>query len=361
MKISADIVIVGGGIIGCSVAYRLRKEGYSVLVAEKGGLCQGASRAATGMLAPIKPFAKETPYLKLQLESLALFPSLVGELEEQTGLSCGYQVSGAIRLVEERRREKLERWQEQFSLAPLTLLGQKQLREAVPGIAETETLAIATEQEPQLSPRGFAQAMIEAGRKTGVTFLEECTIREAKREGAGWRLITKEGVMLLCSQVILATGAWSGKVGQLFDLSLPIRPLHGQSIAVPQPDQPLRSMLFGAGIYLCPKQDGTLFIGATEEDTGFCTATSVARAQSLFAKAGALIPALAHGPILRTWAGLRPSTPDRRPLLGQAREGLLLACGHNGFGYLLAPVTAERIAALLSGALPDPMFSLERF
>lgn len=349
MKLTADIVIIGGGIIGCSIAYQLRKTGASVAVLEKGELCQEASAAATGLLAPFKVLAKETEYLKMQQASLKLFPDLIAELEAATGIDCGYQVTGTVRLCHEQQRGRIQSWLADFTLAPAKLLDQAQLRDVVPGIADDQMLAVALPEEPQLSPQGFAAAMIAAGRKTGVTFLEDCPVVAWERDGRAMRLRTSDGSIILCQTCILATGAWSGRTGALFGIDIPVKPVHGQSIAVQQPKQRLKSILFGNGIYLAPKGE-EIVIGATAEDRGFVKDLSWERVETLLTKASAIYPPIEEAGGMRTWAGLRPGTSDHRPIIGRApeQEHVLLACGHNGFGFLLSPITAMMMTAMLT-------------
>lgn len=367
---SADVVIVGGGVIGCIVAYQLGKRGISAIVVEQGEIGMQASSAATGMLAPFKPLGKlDDPYLTLQRASLALFPSLVAELEELTGISSEYHETGCIRLVRPEQLARLERWAAAWRDIGVSMqvLQGDDLARVEPALAEGYQVAVSIPCEPQVRAVAYMRAVAQAAARTGAVLVSGSQVIGVERDGS--RVIavrTAQGEAITCGSLVVAAGAWSGIAGKLLGLHIPVTPAGGQSIELCQPPRPVAHIIFGEGIYLAPKLDGRLYVGATHEEMGFCPCVSPDGMARLLDTARRLVPGLSGCRVDRSWAGLRPATPDRRPILGLASgwDNVALACGHNGFGILLSPVTGQIIADLLeagnvpAGAQP---FSLSRF
>ncbi len=186
------------------------------------------------------------------------------------------------------------------------------------------------------------------------------------RNGRVLSVTTAIGEEISCSHLLLATGAWSASCGAWFDLELPVYPQRGQVLALRQPSPPVRHIIIGKGIYIAPKQDGTVIVGATNDDVGFDTSNTAGGMLALLDAAVSLMPSLAQCAFVRAWAGLRPKTPDNYPIIGPAPgwHNLILAVGHYSFGILLSPITAQAIAELLTkGETPEIIrpFSLGRF
>lgn len=365
MKVTTDVVIIGGGIVGSMLAYELRKTGKQVVVVERGEAGKQASSAATGMLAPFKLYAKpDNRYLTLQRESMALFPALAKNLRDDTGIDIGYRETGTIRIAQERQQKKLEFWISLWNAlgVEMDILSPEALHKVEPGLSDAYPLAVAIPSEPQLEPVSFVQAVLAAARKSGTLFLEECEIVQA--EQGGQRLLTADGDTLLCDQVVIAAGCWSGEVGRVFGLNIPVTPAQGQSISVRQPAEPIGHLIFGEGIYIAPKREGHLIIGSITTDEGFAQNVKKESIAKLFQTAKKMFPALREEDILLSWVGLKPGTLDHQPILGKTSlEHVFVATGHNGFGLLLSAITAQTISDLLvSGSVPPSIqpFGLER-
>jgi glycine oxidase len=175
-----------------------------------------------------------------------------------------------------------------------------------------------------------------------------------------------DGDSLLCNHLVLASGAWSQHCGKWFNITLPVVPQRGQMLALRQPSSPIRHIIIGDGIYLAPKQDGTVIVGATKEEVGFDRQVTAGGALWLLESAIKLVPALEQCAVERLWSGLRPKTPDTFPILGRATgwENVTLAVGHSSFGILLSAITGQTITELVTtGQTPEIIrpFSLERF
>lgn len=369
MKNTTDVAIVGGGVIGCAVAYQLRKRGVDVIVLDRGEIGAEASSAATGLLAPIRPFLKpQDPYMHLQLASLALFPELVLELEAQSGIAVEYRCTGTLRVVQARQEARLSAWTQMWRQSGfhLELLIGDELRQREPLLASHIAAAVYNPDEPQLNAAHLVSAYAGAASNLGATLLAHRQVTGILRRGNRATGISTPQGDITCNHLIIAAGAWSATCGSWLDLSLPIQPLRGQSCAVLQPATPLRHIIFGERVYLAPKPDGTVLVGATRDEVGFDTSTTVEGIAWLREAATHLVPGVGDSTVKRAWAGLRPQTPDARPVVGLAPgwENVVLACGHGGFGMLLSAITGQTVAEVVAtGELPPILrpFGIGRF
>jgi glycine oxidase len=362
MKHATDVLIVGGGIIGCSIAYFLRKQGVEVIVLEKGDIGAQASSAAAGLLAPIRPLSQRDPFKAFQLAGLTRFSSFVPELEAVSGMNVGYEKTGTLRLLPAEKIVHAQTWAEAWLHAGyhIEVLTPEEAYKREPLLYTGLPGAISIEEEAQVVPVQFVQAALNLGAlfyiHTEVVALHRT---ESNKRIAG--IWTDQGDLLTCNQLIIAAGAWSAQCGTWLDITLPIRPVRGELIAFQQPSPPVHHILFDEGvfdedIYLAPKPNGSLVVGATKSDVGFDTSVSVEGTLHLCTIATQIIPALTYCPIQRMWAGLRPKTPDSRPLLGPipSWENVVIASGHGGFGILLSAITGETISELVTtGEVPE--------
>lgn len=360
MKHAADVLIVGGGIIGCSIAYFLRKHGVEVIVLEKGDIGAQASSAAAGLLAPIRPLSQRDSFKAFQLAGLARFSSFVPELEAVSGMNVGYEKTGTLRLLPAEKIVPAQTWAEAWLHAGyhIEVLTPEDAYKREPLLNTGLPGAISIEEEAQVVPVQFVQAFAQAALNLGALFYTHTEVVALQRTESNKRIAgiwTNQGDLLTCNQLIIATGAWSAQCGTWLEVTLPVRPVRGELIAFQQPSPPVHHILFDEGvfdedIYLAPKPDRTLVVGATKAEVGFDTSVSVEGPLHLHKIATQIIPALAHCSIQRMWAGLRPKTLDSRPLLGPipSWENVMIASGHSGFGILLSIITGETIAELVT-------------
>lgn len=365
---TADVVVIGGGVIGCAIAYQLSKRGIDVLIVERSTIGQEASSAATGLLAPIRPFAKrDDTYMALQLASLALFSEFIPELEASSGISVEYERTGTLRMVRPEQANRLQEWVKDWKQAGfrMEVLTENMLRSQEPLLSAEKTCALYNADEPQLQAPLLTRAYALAAARMGATLLEGCEVTSLLTKFGKVRGVATAQGEISCDHVVLAAGAWSSLCGEWLNISIPVRPVVGQSFALKQPT-PLRHIVFGQGIYLAPKRDNVLFVGATHEDNGFHPQVTSAGIAQLTTDMIALIPAFSHIPIERAWAGLRPKTSDSRPIIGGVPgwENVSIATGHGGFGMLLSLITGVTIADfILTNREPEIIhpFSLARF
>jgi glycine oxidase len=369
-----DVAIVGGGIIGCAVAYYAARAGARVTVVERERLGAEASSAAAGMLAPLAEDAGPGPFLDLALASLARFGPLAEDLRATTGVDIELLTPGLLRVALDDAEAAAYQaglgWQRACGL-PVRWLDAEALRALVPAISPAARGAVHSEAEHQVNPARVVEGLARAAAATGrATFLEGVAARGLLRAGdrvVGVRLSDRD---LPAGHVVLAAGAWAAGASDWLGVPLPVEPVRGQMLAVrpaPAPGvAPLRHTLYARCGYLVPKADGTIYIGATVERVGFDRRVTAAGLARLLGVLPALAPGLGEATFVRAWAGLRPGTPDHWPLLGPVPglAGVTLATGHYRNGILLAPITGELIAQAALGqptALPLAPFGLDRF
>ncbi|HEV7563271.1 MAG TPA: glycine oxidase ThiO [Solirubrobacterales bacterium] len=357
-KRSFDAIFVGGGIIGLSCAWRAAQRGARVAVLERAEPPAGATNVAAGMLAPVGELSFGEPQLlELTLEAALLYPDFVAELEGAAGESTGYLRDGALHVALDRdEAAQLRRVHDlQRSLGlEAEWLAPRRCRDMEPGLTPSFNGGVHAPGEASIDPRALARALATALRAAGGELRTGCEVVDGIFGGD--RLVgvrTAGGEELRADAVVLCNGAWAGRTEWLPDHARPpVRPVKGEAIELRGRDgapAPARRIVCSERVYLVPRGDGRLIVGATEEERGFDTAVSAGGVLELLREAYRLLPEVAEMELVGTIAGLRPGTPDNLPLIGPgAIDGLMLATGHFRNGVLLAPLTAERIASELA-------------
>ncbi len=369
MQHITDVLVIGGGVIGTSIAYNLRKLGSEVTVLEKGAVGGQASSAAAGLLAPLGPLSGPGPLAALLLAGFSLFPSLVPELEDASGIHLGYEQIGALRAIRNPRRmshlkKRMEAWRP-LGLQMYWLTGDE-ARQREPLLTSAVCAAIYVPEESQIAAPHVVKAFAKAASNLGATILEHTEVVAIQKEGQKITGVqTKQGETITCKHVVLASGSWSGCYEAWFDLTLPVSPQKGQILSLRAPESSLKHIIFGDAAYIAPR-GSSIIVGATKEDVGFDTRVTEEGISWLYDTATRFIPVLQTSAREAAWAGLRPCTPDRWPILGPVPHwaNLTLATGHNSVGIILSPLTGNAIAeSIVTGQVPEIIrpFSLERF
>ncbi len=339
------IAIVGGGLIGITIAWRLLKAGHKVVIFEKGILGKQASYAAAGMLAPqIEAEAGEEALTKLLLEAKSRWPSFIEELKENGITNIGYRDEGTFLIAanndELAQLKRQYAYHQRFNIQT-EWLSSYQLRKKLPRVSRQVAAGIFSKTDHQVDNRLLLQQLIEKVVTLGAEIKEETLVDFS----------TESKIKQFSSnfdKVIVTTGAWP----LLPELATKIRPIKGQMLAVQtNPQQPLTEyVLWGSRIYLVPRQDGRLLIGATIEEQGFDTTITAGGLRQLLNDAVTLLPDIDEYPVIETWSGLRPGSPDDAPIWQYSLEypNIILAMGHYRNGVLLAPMAGEEILKLLS-------------
>ena len=369
-----DVIIVGGGVIGCSIAYYLAREGVKVTVLDKGEIGGEASRAAAGMLAPLAEVEEDGPFQALALAGLRLFPHLSEALEQESGVDIEYLRSGILRVaLTEEQAEHLKGFPHRRPSPGLELhwLEPDGLRALEPGLSPEVRGALYSPEEHQVNADRLAQALTRAAAVRGAVVRQDTRAIGLVRRGVRVTGVRVTGVRipdgtLSAGHVVLAAGAWTAKIAQGIGVDLPVFPVRGQMIALPTSRSALRHIVWGEEGYLVPKANGLIFAGATVERVGFRKNVTVRGLSGLKRMAGSLVPRLAGLDAVDAWAGFRPGSADGLPILGPVPgwEGLSVACGHFRNGILLAPITGQLIArSILDGSSNEALapFSPARF
>lgn len=356
MMAHPDVIVVGGGVVGCAVTYFLAAAGYAVSLLERGDLASQASGAAAGMLAPICEATDDGPFFELGVRSLAMFPELVPVLRERSGIDPQFVPSGILRVAgtdEEARH--LQAHASRFRTHGLEWLDAQAAREREPLLRPDLRGALWSPREAHVYSPLMTRAYAGAAASLGASLEMGVPVIELLREGDRVRGVQTPDGPREAGLVILCTGAWTRFCTAWLGVPVPIEPVRGQILAVETPRPAPRSIVWGEGAYLVPKLSGQLIVGATQERAGFDCRTTAEGVARLLAAAARYLPVLAEATLRHAWAGLRPDTPDHLPLLGPLPgvEGLLLAAGHFRNGVLLSPITGELIQRLVStGTLP---------
>jgi glycine oxidase len=365
-----DVVVLGGGVIGLSCAWRLAQGGARVAVLERGEPGGGATRVAAGMLAPVGELSFGEPeLLELTLAAARLYPEFVAELEAATGESTGYEHLGALHVALDRdEAEQLRRVHDlQRSLElEAEWLPPRRCRDLEPGLTPSFHGGVFAAGEAAVDPRALTRALLAACAQEGAEVFAGTEVVDGIFEGerlVGVRTANRQSDTSEVSDcrfegeieagtVLLAGGAWSGAMAWLPEEARPaVRPVKGQVVELRgRGDEPVaRHILASERVYLVPRADGRLVIGATAEEMGFDTAVTAGGVHELLREAYRLLPDVAEMEWVGATAGLRPGTPSNLPLVGPGGvDGLVLATGHYRNGILLAPLAARAVADLVS-------------
>jgi glycine oxidase len=370
MNQATDVAIIGGGVIGCSIAYQLSKVGMQVSVIEREEIAAEASSAAAGLLAPAEVLTGPKAGADLFLASWSITAEIIAEIEALSGVQVEYLQTGALHVLtdaddQSSLRRYAEIWQAQGS--DVKWLTRDEVYQYEPLLNPAIDAALYVPQAASIRPRLMTSAYAEAARKLGAHFYEH-TVVTGFQQGSGKVIAieTAEGETIGCNSVVIATGAWSAHIGSWLGLTIPVFPARGQILSLRQPATPLQYTIFGNDLYLVPKVDNTIYVGATVEQVGFDKSNTAGSIAWLLSSAIQLVPELEHAALADIWSGLRPWSQDSYPILGKAPgwENVILATGHGAGGFELSAITGKTIAELITTgqtpALIQP-FGLERF
>jgi len=367
-----DAIFVGGGVIGLASAWRAAGRGARVCVLERDHPAAGATGVAAGMLAPAGEASwGEERLLGFNLESLRRWPGFADRLQDLSGIEVGFADRGALHVAldrdeaeELRRRYELHRG---LGLSSEWLPGSA-CRQLEPGLATAVRGGARVPGEASVDPRRVSAALLAALEGEDAAVHTGAEVASANREGSAWRVETRDGRSFNAANLVLTAGCWSGRIDWIpSEARPPVRPVKGEILTLrgPASEPVCEGIVAGERVYLVPRGDGRLIVGATVEERGFDTTVTAGGVHELLREAYRVIPQIAELELLEATAGLRPGSPDNSPLIGPSTiEGLLIATGHFRNGVLQAPLTADCVAALLGGEDPPVdllPFSPQRF
>lgn len=364
MNRTFDVIVVGGGVIGCGIAFELTKLGSSVALIERGPIGREASWASAGIISVPNRMDMSSERIEITRRGLQRYPRLVAELEAETGLSLDYRPNGAFSIAlnasAAMELDRLGEWQREqgFTVEKLDTVTARQRDRSLPEEMASVWFAPAV---GALSVHRLTLAFAAAAKNRGATILSETPVVAVTHQNGKVTGVTIADGHVASPTVVLATGAWTKFLGDSLNIPLPTRPVKGQLIAFADPPMRPRHVISGHGGYIVPRVDGTVLAAATEEEVGFDRRVTGDGVNWLLGLASTLRPTLLAGEVVSTWTGLRPGTADREPLMGPVEqyEGLWVAAGHFRTGAKEAPGSVELIASSLVSGQLHPL--LERF
>ena len=344
-------MIVGGGVVGCAIAYELSCRGCTVTVLEGRDVGRGATQASAGVLAPFLELDRGGPARDIGARSLAMFDEFVARVVEDAGIPVEYARNGTLEVVsDEVGVHRLEADVETLASSGVVYerLDARAAREIEPELTEDLVAGLLIKDQGYVAAAELTEALGRAATARGARILASHAVRRITSDGRHVCLETPQET-LRADTVVLAAGSWSGQIEISRAQPLPVRPVRGQLLYLSWGRALLRHVLWGAKCYLVPRADGTLLIGATVEEAGFDERATVAGVHDLLEAACDLAPRAWQASFQSVRVGLRPATPDELPIVGRsgAVPSLVYATGHYRHGVLLAPLTARLVADLV--------------
>ncbi len=361
MRNSADVVIVGGGVIGLTIARALALRGVrDVCLIDRAELGSEASFAAAGMLAPQVEADGHDDFFALACRSRDLYPAFAAALRDETGIDVELDTTGTLYLaLNEHDQADIEKrfyWQTQAGL-PVELLNATAARELEASISTRTRGALFFPKDIQVENRRLLNALASSVSKLGVTTVTQTNVVSLITSGGRIRGVQTDRGAINCATVVIAAGTWSSFI-QHAPLA-PIEPVRGQMICLEAKPQLARHVIFSPRGYIVPRHDGRLLAGSTSEHAGFAKSVTAGGISYILANAQEIAPNIADLQVIDMWSGLRPCSTDGLPVLGPCDEidGLFYATGHYRNGILLAPVTGELISAAIIEGRTSPLLT----
>jgi glycine oxidase len=365
MASTRDVAIVGAGIIGCSIAFELAKAGMQVCVLERGGIGEESSAAAAGMLSGQHGVTNLGARYQLHVEARELHGRLADDLREQTGIDVGFCRWGLLELLftpgEVRAADRCCAVQTQAGLR-VERLSREETLALEPALAPDLQGSIRYVDEAHVHNGRLTIALAEAARRTGAELRSGAPALALIRERERVVGVQTSTETVYAEAVIVANGAWSSDLIRPLGLMLPVKPMRGQMLAVRTVPRAVSQIIYGRHMYLVPRPDGETLVGATVEDVGFRKEVTLEGLEELIQAGRHIAPGMMGQPVIRTWAGLRPGSPDGLPLVGPVAglPGLILAVGHHRNGILLGPMTGVLVKQWLVDHVQSPYLDLLR-
>ena len=357
------VLVIGAGIIGCATAYELARRGARVTLIDMRHPGEGATGASAGMLTPHIESHSEA-FLRLGTQSLAMYDAFVDQLRADAGCAIEYQRMGSLEIaMTGPQLEGLRVRAEGYRSGGVEhrLLDARELREMEPELAADVQGGLLVPSHGFVSARRLTAALATAAERRGAVVAAPCRIDRVTAAGTGLRA-SGDSRVFEADTVVVAAGSWSGTVSIERAMSVAVKPIRGQLLHLAFEAPPASRVLWGTRCYLVPWPDGTLLVGATSEDVGFDERATAAGVRDLLDAACEMLPGAGHARFHEVRVGLRPSTPDRMPIVGRGAglPDVIYATGHYRNGVLLAPWTASAVADLVLDGRERPELEFTR-
>ena len=359
MSRNEHIAVVGGGVIGCAIAFELGRRGANVSVWERRKTGGGATQASAGILAPYIEAHEGGPLFDLTVRGLAAYDGFIDALRSATAVRFEYRRNGTIEVAESDSRASILRSCSRSSLA--RWLDADELRVLEPELQPESVGGLLRAEHGYVAVSNFVRALHEAASNRGCVVHDGADVTAIRLDGRNCVLeVGPERTQVKADRVVISTGTWARELDPLDELRDRVRPIRGQLLQVRWEGAQIGRILWGPSCYIVPWLDGTLLIGATSEDVGFAETATVEGVAGLMGAASALLPRLGKATFEGVRVGLRPATVDHLPILGASPVDprVVYATGHFRNGVLLAPLTAQLVASLIVDGISDPLLAL---
>lgn len=361
MNRPSDIIVVGAGVVGCSVAYELARRGASVEIVDERPVGMGATQASAGVLAPYIEGREGTPLLDLTVRSLDLFDEFVARVMSDGGVAVPYRRTGTLDVATDEAELRALAERAEFLAArgvPALLADGRTVRAEEPHLGEGAVGGLLIEPHGFVAAGELTRALVAGARRYGAQLIEPSRVRRIAHQDGDVVVETDRG-SLTGNAVVLAAGSWCADIVVGGDARVPVRPVRGQLLYLGWTGTALRRVTWSRRCYLVPWEDGTVLVGATVEDAGFDERATVAGVRDLLDAACETVPHAWTAAFRGARVGLRPATPDELPVIGasSAFPNLMYATGHYRNGVLLAPLTAQLVADALLEQRVDPILA----
>jgi glycine oxidase len=360
VRSNAEIIVIGGGIIGCAVAHEIARRGGRVTLFEARAVGAGATQASAGILAPYIEGHDRGPLFDLALRSLALYDDFVRGVIEDSGADVDYRRCGSLEIpADAAHAEQLRQSAAAGAAAGLEWLSSDRARELEPALPPEIDGALRSPMHGYVAVSALTEALIWGALRHGAELEAGRHIRAIDPDGSRVRIVADDGTAWSAPTVVVAAGSWTSHLGGDPREKI-VRPIRGQIIRLAWNGAPISHVIWGKDCYVVPWKDGTVLVGATVEDVGFDERTTAAGVRDLLDAVCDLLPEAWGATFVEARAGLRPATSDGLPLIGRSPNvpGLVYATGHFRNGVLLAPLTASLVADLVLDDREDPALAV---
>jgi glycine oxidase len=359
-----DVIVIGAGIIGCAIGRELARRGTGVTIFDARSIGGGATQASAGVLAPYIEAHERGPLFDLTVRSLGMYDRFVAEAAADSGISIEYRRCGTLEIAVDATaaRELRGRTSEPGAAGVVEWLDADAVRRLEPRLAESIVGALLVRTHGYVAVPALTEALAWAAMKHGATIEAAHRIAAVRPQGPRMSVLAEDGTAWTADQVIVAAGSWSGQVADAGAMAPAVKPIRGQLLRLEWTGDPLSHVIWGPACYVVPWENGTVLVGATVEDVGFDERTTAAGVRDLLDAVCELLPDAWRARFVEARVGLRPASADGLPVIGRSPHmpSLVYATGHYRNGVLLAPLTAQLVADLVTTGTGDPLLEIVR-